>query len=90
MTSMNQERWQRVKDRLRTELGDDVFSSWFGRMELEAVDDGAVRLSVPTRFLRNCIQAHYSERVLSKWQAEGARRARSRSTASTHAPASRT
>jgi chromosomal replication initiator protein len=70
MTSMNQERWQRVKDRLRTELGDDVFSSWFGRMELEAVDDGAVRLSVPTRFLRNWIQAHYSERVLSKWQAE--------------------
>jgi chromosomal replication initiator protein len=70
MTSMNQERWQRVKDRLRTELGDDVFSSWFGRMELEAVDEGAVRLSVPTRFLRNWIQAHYSERVLSKWQAE--------------------
>jgi chromosomal replication initiator protein len=70
MTSTNQERWQRVKDRLRLELGDDVFTSWFGRMELESVDKGAVRLSVPTRFLRNWIQSHYSEKVLVKWQAE--------------------
>src|SRR5271163_5306550 len=70
MITMEQERWQRVKSRLRTELGDDVFTSWFARMELDAVDKGAVRLSVPTRFLRNWIQSHYSEKVLSNWQAE--------------------
>ena len=70
MTSTDQERWQRVKSRLRTELGDDVFTSWFARIELDAVDSSAVRLSVPTRFLRNWIQSHYSEKVLSNWQAE--------------------
>jgi chromosomal replication initiator protein len=70
MTSTDQERWQRVKNRLRSELGEDVFTSWFARMELDAVDKGAVRLSVPTRFLRNWIQSHYSEKVLSNWQAE--------------------
>ena len=70
MTSTDQERWRRVKDQLRTELGEDVFSSWFGRMELEVVEKGLVRLSVPTRFLRNWIQSHYSEKVLLKWQSE--------------------
>jgi chromosomal replication initiator protein len=70
MTSTDQERWQRVRDQLRKQLGEDVFSSWFGSMELEAVDKGAVRLSVPTRFLRTWIQAHYSEHVLAKWQTE--------------------
>src|SRR5271154_3645063 len=70
MTSPDQDCWQRVKNRLRAELGEDIFSSWFARMEIEAVDNGAVRLSVPTRFLRNWIQSHYSERVLSNWQAE--------------------
>jgi chromosomal replication initiator protein len=70
MTSTDQERWRRVKDQLRTELGEDVFSSWFGRMELDAVEKGLVRLSVPTRFLRNWIQSHYSEKVLLKWQSE--------------------
>ncbi len=66
--STDQERWRQVKARLRSELGEDVFNSWFGRMELEAADNGVLRLSVPTRFLRNWIQSHYSERVLAKWQ----------------------
>ena len=70
MTSTDQERWQRVKNRLRSELGDDGVTSWVARMELDAVEKGAVRLSVPTRFLRNWIQSHYSEKVLSNWQAE--------------------
>jgi chromosomal replication initiator protein len=68
--SNDQERWQRIKDRLRFELGEDVFSSWFGRMEFESVEDGAVRLSVPTRFLRKWIQSHYADKVLGQWQAE--------------------
>ncbi len=63
-TSTDQDRWRQVKERLRAELGEDVFSSWFGRMELEGAEKGVVRLSVPTRFLRNWIQSHYSERVL--------------------------
>src|SRR5216683_1414063 len=75
MTSTDRERWQRVKDQLRKQLGEDVFTSWFGRMELDAADNGTVRLSVPTRFLRTWIQAHYSEHVLAKWQADDAARA---------------
>ncbi len=70
MTSTDQQRWQKVKERLRAQLGEDVFTSWFARIELETVEQGAVRLSVPTRFLRNWIQSHYSEHVLVKWQAE--------------------
>jgi chromosomal replication initiator protein len=70
MTSTDQERWHKVKDQLRKQLGEDVFSSWFGRMELEAVEKEAVRLSVPTRFLRTWIQSHYSDHVLARWQSE--------------------
>jgi len=68
--SNDQDRWQRIKERLRFELGEDVFSSWFGRMEFESVDDSAVRFSVPTRFLRKWIQSHYADRVLAQWQVE--------------------
>ncbi|HWK93861.1 MAG TPA: chromosomal replication initiator protein DnaA [Pseudolabrys sp.] len=70
MPNDDQESWLRVKARLRSEVGDDVFSSWFGRMELEGIDDGGVRLSVPTRFLKSWIQSHYAEKVLSCWQAD--------------------
>jgi len=68
--SADQERWSRVKVRLRAEVGDDIFSSWFARMDLEGVDGDAVRFSVPTRFLKSWIQAHYAERLLTCWKAE--------------------
>jgi chromosomal replication initiator protein len=70
MTSTDQERWSRVKGRLRAEVGEDIFSSWFARMDLEGVDNETARLSVPTRFLKSWIQSHYSDRVLTCWQAE--------------------
>ena len=56
MSTGEQESWSRVKERLRTEVGEDVYSSWFARMDLEAIEEGAVRLSVPTRFLKSWIQ----------------------------------
>jgi len=70
MSNADQDSWSRVKERLRAEVGDDVYSSWFARMDLEGIEDGGVRLSVPTRFLKSWIQSHYAERVLACWQAQ--------------------
>ena len=70
MTSIDQERWTRVKGRLRADVGDDIFLSWFARMDLERIDENTAHLSVPTRFLKSWIQSHYTERMLACWQAE--------------------
>src|SRR6266853_4296835 len=70
MTNTEQDRWSRVKGRLRSSVGEDVYTSWFARMDLESVHQESVHLSVPTRFLKSWIQAHYAERVLTCWQAE--------------------
>src|SRR6201992_561307 len=70
MSNIEQDRWSRVKGRLRSNLGEDVYTSWFARMDLEGVQDESVKLSVPTRFLKSWILAHYADRVLSCWQAE--------------------
>ena len=72
MTNAEQQNWTRVRDRLRAEVGDDIYMSWFARMELEGSEGDTVRLSVPTRFLKSWIQSHYAERVLACWQAENA------------------
>src|SRR3954466_16302960 len=70
MTNIEQDRWSRVKGRLRSSVGEDVYTSWFARMDLESVEQESIRLSVPTRFLKSWIQAHFSKRVLACWQAE--------------------
>lgn len=55
--------WQRVQQRLRAELGDDLFNSWFGRMELDGFTGGQLQLSVPTRFLKSWVENHYLGRI---------------------------
>lgn len=60
-----QQKWRRIQSRLRAELGEDVFTSWFGRVELDGYDGRTVQVSVPTKFLRNWLQSHYSERLLN-------------------------
>lgn len=70
MVHTQQDRWTRVKGRLRASVGEDIYSSWFGRLDLEDVHDDSVHLSVPTRFLKSWIQSHYADRVLQCWQAE--------------------
>jgi chromosomal replication initiator protein len=64
------ETWARVKRRLRAELGEDVFASWFARLEMDSMSEGCARLSVPTRFLKSWIEAHYADRVLSVYRSE--------------------
>jgi chromosomal replication initiator protein len=72
MTITDHERWERVKGRLKAEVGDEIFQSWFARMELDRVQDSMAHLSVPTRFLKSWIQSHYIDRLLTCWQAEHA------------------
>src|SRR5579883_1815039 len=62
--------WQNVKRRLRVELGEDVFTSWFSRLELNTLSGDSAHLTVPTRFLKSWIEAHYADRVLALFREE--------------------
>jgi chromosomal replication initiator protein len=70
MAEIQDDCWVRVKGRLRAEVGEAVYTSWFARMELESVESDTARISVPTRFLKSWIQSHYGERLLTCWQSE--------------------
>ncbi len=70
MAGIEQEHWARVRTRLRAEVGDEIYTSWFARMDLETIEGETVKLSVPTRFLKSWIGSHYTEKVMSCWQAE--------------------
>ncbi|MBG1232882.1 chromosomal replication initiator protein DnaA [Aestuariivirga litoralis] len=57
------EGWGRVAARLKGELGDDLFNSWFARMEAEDFVRGNLTVSVPTRFLKSWIENHYATKL---------------------------
>lgn len=64
------DQWDRVKRELKNELGDDIFSNWFGRVSHEETNGDAVRLSVPTPFLKNWIMSNYEKQLIGLWKRE--------------------
>lgn len=64
------EAWTKVKARLRGELGEDVYASWFRGVEIGDVDAGVIHLTVATRFLRNWLKTHYYDAVLRQAKGE--------------------
>ncbi|MBW7851824.1 MAG: chromosomal replication initiator protein DnaA [Rhodospirillales bacterium] len=65
--------WDRVRGRLRDEFGEAAFKSWLKPLMLREVRDDSVRISVPTRFLRDWVITHYGERIRTLWSGENAK-----------------
>ena len=65
-----QKKWDRTKSRLRAELGEDIFKSWFARVKLEGIKDSIAHFSVPTPFLKKWLRSHYNDRLLHCCSAE--------------------
>ncbi len=56
--------WPKVAAKLRAELGEDLFSSWFARMEAEDLTGKCLTVSVPTKFLKSWVETHYFQVLL--------------------------
>ncbi|MEX6507058.1 chromosomal replication initiator protein DnaA [Jiella sp. M17.18] len=61
---------ERVSARLKAQLGQDIYTSWFQRMKIDSVGKGVCQVSVPTAFLRSWIQSHYQELLTDIFKAE--------------------
>jgi chromosomal replication initiator protein len=64
-------RWTRVRGVLRAEVGDSAYKSWLRPLNLIDYADGKVRLSVPTRFMRDWVANHYGGRLKELWAGDG-------------------
>ncbi len=64
------EQWARVRGRLRSEVGEAAYRSWLKPLSLVGETKGVMRLSVPTRFMRDWVSSNYAERILGLWEEE--------------------
>ena len=63
-------RGHKVRAMLRARLGEDIYTSWFNALEFDRFDGRTVTVSVPVKFLRNWIQSHYLDAVLTCCRSE--------------------
>lgn len=64
-------RWARVRQKLKAEIGGSTFRSFVKKAEIVSLeDDGELRISLPTGFLRDRVRKDHGDRLLALWQAE--------------------
>ena len=64
--------WDTVYASMREEFGEGVYRSWLKPMQLQAYYEGTMEVAVPTRFMRDWIQGHYSDQILALCQKQNA------------------
>ena len=60
--------WSQVRGLLRAEFGETTFNTWLAPLALGGLEGERIVLSVPTRFLRDWVAAHYADRIRVLWR----------------------
>ena len=55
--------WSAVRDRLRLEVGQGIFDTWIAPLSLAKAEKGHVRLSAPSRLVRDYAASHHAARI---------------------------
>ncbi len=63
-----QDQWGQICSQLKTEVGDTAFENWLKPLSLGSFSDGVMNICVPTRFMRNWVITHYSDRIHKIWE----------------------
>src|SRR3954447_4190934 len=64
------QQWARVRGRLKDEVGETAFRSWLKPLSVSEINGGEVRITVPTRFMRDWVLTHYADRIRILWSGE--------------------
>jgi chromosomal replication initiator protein len=59
--------WSEISEQLRAEIGEAAFQSWIKPISVRDQEGGAVKITVPTRFMRDWVAAHYVDRLTDLW-----------------------
>ena len=59
--------WARVRGLLRAGVGESTYRNWLKPLTLVECVEGTVRLSLPTRFMRDWVHNHFGERLTELW-----------------------
>lgn len=63
-----QDQWGQICSQLKIEVGETAFESWLKPLTLGSFNDGIMNICVPTRFMRNWVITHYSDRIHKIWE----------------------
>ena len=68
MSITPQEHWMQICQKLKNDLGEEIFMSWIAPLSLLKADEHFIVFRVPSIFMRNWVLTHYADTILSYWK----------------------
>jgi len=65
LSSFNIEIWDKIKIKLKKEVGETAYNNWLKQLNFNSADEDTITVSVPTKFLRDWIATHYADKIKS-------------------------
>lgn len=62
--------WSRVQDRMRSDLGDNVWRNWIKGLDFGKMDHGVMVLYSGSSLVASRVNSQYADRLRMYWQAE--------------------
>src|SRR5579871_169893 len=59
--------WERVRLRLREQLGEGAYRSWLSGVTFDRIAGGTVYLTVTSQFHKDWVTQHYLDRIRALW-----------------------
>lgn len=59
--------WEAIKDRLKSELGEQTYLSWIANLQASEIDGRTVRISAPNRFCCEYVEQNFGFRIREYW-----------------------
>tara|TARA_B100000579_G_C22797538_1_gene837972 strand:- start:47 stop:1435 length:1389 start_codon:yes stop_codon:yes gene_type:complete len=63
VSSFNSDIWEKIKQKLKKEVGETAFNNWLKQLKFNSSDKETLTVSVPTKFLRDWIATHYADKI---------------------------
>lgn len=70
LDSLLAEAWNRVSKKLSIKFGDAIFRSWLAPLSFIGSESGYIKVSVPTRFMREWVNRNYIRDIEELWEKE--------------------
>ena len=55
--------WEEAKTQLKRQLGQATFNSWIRSLEFISLENGVLKLSAPTKFIKDWVETHYKSKI---------------------------
>ena len=56
--------WYSVLKKLNKEYGNEIYNSWLKNLKVKMLEDETLVFSVPSKFIRDWITAHYVDKII--------------------------